>query len=240
MNKDIEVLLTKLESIAYLNAQQKDAVSRLPLHRVSFERGAEAVVEGMVMRHCCIVLSGLLHRQKTMRDGSRQILSFHPAGDIPDLQSLHLRKVDSTLTATTTSAIGMIQHDDIHALLRAHPDLTSLFWRDTLIDAARFLTWIMLVGQATAEAKMAHLFCEMYCRLKAIGLVSGAAFLFPVTQAELADAVGISIVHANRTLQQLRADALLSFNNGQVEILNWKRLSDLAQFDPSYLHLSGE
>lgn len=238
MAQEIDVLIDKLQSIGQLKPQHEEAIRRLPVQRKTLERGEDAVMEGLIMQHCCIVLSGMLSRHKTLSDGSRQILSFHPAGDIPDLQSLHLRRVDYTLSATTPTVIGLVQHSAVHALLDDQYDLTGLFWRDTLIDSARFLTWMTMIGQASAEAKMAHLFCEIFVRTRATGGAEQRTFRFPVTQAELADALGISVVHANRTLQQLRSESLLSFSNGIAEILDWDGLSSLAQFDQGYLHIS--
>jgi CRP-like cAMP-binding protein len=238
MVADIDVLLRKLRAIGHLSLEHEAALKRLPVAKLVFERGDDVVTDGTIMNHSCIVLSGMLHRHKTMKDGNRQILSFHAAGDIPDLQSLHLRKVDYTLSATTRSVVGTISHADIRAMLAEVPDLTDLLWRDTLIDSAKFLTWMMLIGQASAEARMAHLFCEIYTRLRAVGDVEGNTFQFPATQGDLADALGMSIVHANRTLQVLRAEAMLVFANGRGEILNWQRLSKLGQFDASYLHMS--
>lgn len=238
MANDIDVLIAKLSVIGKLKPEHAQALRELPIEKAQFERGGDVVMDGNIMTHSCIVLSGFLHRHKTMKDGSRQILSFHPRGDIPDLQSLHLRKVDYTLSATTRTVVGLVNHSAIRGLLRRFPDLTDLMWRDTLIDSAKFLTWMMLVGQATSEARMAHLFCETFTRLQAVGDVDGMAFDFPVTQGDLADALGMSIVHANRTLQALRSETMLAFANGKAEILDWQRLSELAQFDSSYLHLS--
>lgn len=240
MRQTMDVLIAKLASIGRLPPENEAAVRRLPFRVVELNRGEHAVMEGQEMGHCCVVLAGLLHRQKHMQDGNRQILSFHPPGDIPDLQSLHLKKVDYTLSATTPSVIGLVRHADMLAMLRDNPDLTGLFWRDTLVDSARFLTWMMLIGQASAEARMAHLFCEMYVRLKAVGDFKGQTFPFKATQADLAAALGMSIVHANRTLQELRAAGLLVFANGTAEILDWPRLSELGQFDSAYLHLSDD
>lgn len=240
MHQHIDVLLAKLASIGSLHPEHVGAIRQLPFRIAELDRGEDAVMEGQIMEHCCVVFSGLLHRHKHMQDGSRQILSFHPAGDIPDLQSLHLRKVDYTLSATAPSVIGLIRHADMHAMLDHNPGLTGLFWRDTLVDAAKFLTWMMLIGQASAEARMAHLFCEMYMRLKSVGAITGSVFPFKATQADLADALGMSIVHANRTLQELRSAGLLAFANGTAEILDWPRLRELGQFDASYLHLTDE
>lgn len=240
MSQPIDVLLAKLASIGRVLPEHEVLIRQLPMRVTQLDRGEAAVEEGQVTGHCCVVLTGLLHRQKHMQDGSRQILSFHPPGDIPDLQSLHLRKVDYTLAATTPSTIGVIRHADMLAMLRDNATLTGLFWRDTLVDAAKFLTWMMLIGQASAEARMAHLFCEMYMRLQSVGALTDMAFPFRVTQNDLADALGMSIVHANRTLQELRSADLLAFANGRAEILDWPRLRDLGQFDADYLHLADE
>ncbi|MBJ3785499.1 Crp/Fnr family transcriptional regulator [Devosia sediminis] len=240
MQEPLDVLIAKLASIGRLLPEYETAIRQLPIRVSQLDRGDDAVMEGQIMGHCCVVIEGLLQRHKHMQDGSRQILSFHPAGDIPDLQSLHLRKVDYTLSATTPTTIATIRHSDMQAMLRKHPGLTDLFWRDTLVDAAKFLTWMMLIGQASAEARMAHLFCEMFMRLKSVGTIDSFEFPFKVTQSDLADALGMSIVHANRTLQELRSAGLLIFASGQAEILDWPRLSELGQFDPAYLHLADE
>lgn len=240
MVSEIDVLISKLQAIGRLRAEHIDAIRQLPVQKTLIERGDDVVLDGHSMTHSCIVLRGMLHRHKTMQDGSRQILSFHPAGDIPDLPSLHLRKVDYTLSATTPTLVGLVEHSAIRNLLKAEPALTDLLWRDTLIDSAKFLTWMMLIGQASSEARMAHLFCEIYTRLKSVDDVEGNAFRFPATQSDLADALGMSIVHANRTLQVLRTQSMLSFANSRAEILDWNRLSALAQFDSSYLHIADE
>ena len=240
MATEIDVLISKLQAIGRLSDEHIAALRQLPIQKALIDRGHDVVLDGNIMTHSCIVLRGMLHRHKTMRDGSRQIISFHPAGDIPDLPSLHLHKVDYTLSATTQTLVGLVEHSAIRNLLKAQPALTDLLWRDTLVDAAKFLTWMMLIGQASSEARMAHLFCEIYTRLESVGDVEGKAFRFPATQADLADALGMSIVHANRTLQVLRTESMLSFANSRAEILDWNRLSALAQFDSSYLHIADE
>ena len=137
-------------------------------------------------------------------EGKRQILSFHISGDIPDLQSLHLSVMDHSLGTLIPCKLAFIQHDDLRSLMRNHPRLGDLFWRDTLIDAAVFRQWVVNVGRRQALARMAHLLCELLVRLRAVELVEDHAFDLPVTQAELADALGISNVHVNRVLQDLR------------------------------------
>ena len=131
-------------------------------------------------------------------------MSFYIPGDIPDLQSLHLEVMDHSLATVVTSKVAFIPHEVVRSFLRAHPRIADVFWRDTLIDAAVFREWVVNVGRRDAYARIAHVLCEVYVRLRAVGLVNGQAFEMPITQAELGDATGLSTVHVNRTLQELR------------------------------------
>jgi CRP-like cAMP-binding protein len=118
--------------------------------------------------------------------------------------------------------------------------LAQAFWRESLIDAAMFRQWISVLGRRSARGKLAHLFCELFVRLHAVGLASDYACRLPLTQSDLADALGMSAVHINRTLQELRADRLIKFRAGQLIILAWDRLKEIAEFDPGYLHLRND
>ena len=164
-------------------------------------------------------------RYKLLPGGRRQIMSFHIPGDIPDLQSLHLEIMDHGLATVVASKVAFIPHDAVRSFLRAHPRIADVFWRDTLIDAAVFREWVVNVGRRDAYARLAHVMCEVYVRLRAIGLVNGQAFEMPITQAELGDATGLSTVHVNRTIQELRGNGLISTpKSGRVVIEDWDRL----------------
>jgi CRP-like cAMP-binding protein len=233
----VESAIRKLESIGELSADDREALRTLPLRVVELGRGDDAAHDGSVPSECCLLVDGFMHRYKMLADGRRQILAFHTPGDIPDLQSLHLRTLDHSLAATTRSIVGFIRHEDLRALIRKRPSLGDLFWRDTLIDAGIFRAWITSLGQRPAREHLAHFFCETFIRLKAIGLTADHQCDLPFTQTEIGDAVGMSTVHVNRTLQELRAERLIELRAGTLKILDWKRLKDLAQFDPTYLHL---
>jgi CRP-like cAMP-binding protein len=165
-------------------------------------------------------------------------MSFHIPGDIPDLQSLHLEVMDHSLATVVASKVAFIPHEVVRAFLRAHPRIADVFWRDTLIDAAVFREWVVNVGRRDAYARISHVLCEVYVRLRAVGLVNGQSFEMPITQAELGDATGMSTVHVNRTLQELRGHGLISTpKNGRVVIEDWDRLQEAGEFDPTYLHI---
>ena len=152
----------------------------------------------------------------------------------PDLQSLDLEVMDHSLATVVASKVAFIPHEVVRAFLRAHPRIADVFWRDTLIDAAVFREWVVNVGRRDAYARIAHVLCEVYVRLRAVGLVNGQA-----TQAELGDATGISTVHVNRTLQELRGHGLISTpKSGRVVIEDWDRLQEAGEFDPTYLHIT--
>lgn len=236
MSKAIRALIHRLESVGTLSAAARDVIAALPLTERSHLKGEEIVADGEVSTHCCLVVSGYVYRSKLLPSGSRQIFSLHMLGDIPDLHSLHLPKMDHNLAAMSDSRVAYIAHSEINKALEQAPELIGLFWRTTLIDSAAFRAWLLMLGQADASTRMAHLFCEMFTRAAMAGLAEGSSFPLPLTQNDLADYLGISLVHANRTLQDLRSSGVLEFQHQTATILRWNELRAMGQFDPAYLH----
>jgi CRP-like cAMP-binding protein len=230
-------LIRKLESIAPLAPEEKAALLRLPLRLRAVPAHQDIIREGDVPSECCLIVAGFACRYNVTAQGRRQILSFHVSGDIPDLQGLHLSVMDHSVAPLVPSQLAYIQHDDLHALMCNHPRLVGPFWRDTLVDAAMFRQWTLNVGRRQAPARLAHLLCELLVRLRAVELVEDHAFNLPVTQAELADALGISNVHVNRVLQDLRGQGLISLHGHTLKVLDWEGLKTVGEFDPTYLHL---
>jgi CRP-like cAMP-binding protein len=117
--------------------------------------------------------------------------------------------------------------------------LGDVFWRETLIDASIFREWMLCIGRHSATEHMAHLLREFVVRLKAMGLVGDdKSFAYPITQAEVGDALGITNVHVRRVLQDIREKSLIAWERGRVTVLDWDGLVALGEFDPSYLHLT--
>jgi CRP-like cAMP-binding protein len=200
--------------------------------------GADIVREHDRPSQCCLVLSGWLCRYKLLPGGKRQILSVHIPGDIPDLHSLHLTVMDHNLGTLTAGTVGFLPHNPLRELCRANPRLAALLWRETLIDSSVFREWMVGLGRRTAYARIAHLMCEFYLRLQSVGLAEDWAFELPLTQVQLADALGLSAVHVNRSLKELRADGLIVQRGNLVTIPDWGALNEAAEFDPTYLHLN--
>src|SRR5215211_7192452 len=153
----------------------------------------------------CLLLSGFACVYKMTAQGKRQIVSFVIAGDIPDLQSLHLKVLDNSVSTISPCRVGFITHDDLRSICERYPRIAAAFWRETLIDAAIFREWVMNVGQREGISRMAHVLCELVVRLKAVDLVEDHSCDLPITRIEFADALGFSPVHVNRVLQQMRA-----------------------------------
>ncbi|HET9354563.1 MAG TPA: helix-turn-helix domain-containing protein, partial [Sphingomicrobium sp.] len=114
---------------------------------------------------------------------------------------------------------------------------TMAFWRDTVVDGSVLAKWNSALGRRSAKARLAHLLCEMGIRFETVGLGKGDEFDFPITQSQLADVLGVTAVHLNRTIQALRMDGLLVTRGSLYHLPDPGRLRRLAQFDPSYLLL---
>jgi CRP-like cAMP-binding protein len=230
-------LIVKLESMAPLSDEERQAIVALPMTVRHIREDHDIVRDRDRPSQCCLILEGFACRNKVLEGGRRQILSFHIPGDIPDLQSLHLEIMDHNLSTLVPCKVGFIQHQTVRNFIRGHPRIGDIFWRDTLIDAAVFREWVTNVGRREAYGRIAHLLCELYVRLRTIGFANGREFGLPLTQAELADATGMTTVHVNRSLQKLRRDGLIRSGKRSVVIEDWDGLQAAAEFDPTYLHL---
>lgn len=231
------LLIRKLESIATLTVAERQAIQSLPVRSHTLDAHQDIVRDGDRPSHCCLILDGWAARYKLLSGGKRQILSFHIAGDIPDLQSLHIHTIDHSLATLTKASVAFIPHESLRELTESFPSVGALLWRDTLIDAATFRAWMTGMGRRQALERMAHLFCELYLKLQAVGLAEDFRYRLPVTQVDLADALGLTPVHVNRTLQDMRSRALIELRNHTLVIEAWDELLRVSEFDPTYLHL---
>ena len=234
-------LIRKLESVFTVSDEERQALIKLPMHIIEIRPDQDIVREGDRPSRCCLVLEGFACTSKIIEDGNRQIMNFHIAGDIPDLQSLHLTVLDSSLETITACTVGFIEHEKVHDLCRSNYRIASALWRETLIDASIFREWMASIGQRDAYSRIAHLLCEMLVRMRAVGL-SGEdhSCHFPISQGKIADAQGLSAVHVNRILQELRSAKLISLKGGVLTALDWEGLKEAAEFDPAYLHLENQ
>ena len=230
-------MVRKLESTFSLSDDERKALETLPMQVVVIKEDQDLVREGDHPSRSCLILSGFAATYKVTGEGKRQIVSFNIAGDIPDLQSLHLRVLDNGISTLSPCRVGFIPHEALRDICNRYPRLASAFWRETLIDASIFREWVLNVGRRDAYTRMAHVLCELVVRLRAVGLVVDHSCDLPITQAEFADALGVTTVHVNRVLQQMRTEGLIELKGDRLNIPDWDKLKQAGEFDPTCLHL---
>ena len=231
--------LNKIEKRAPLSCAARAAFLALPTRERTFGTYRDIVREGDRTTHSCFIKSGLVSRYKTLRSGARAIVSFHIRGDKVDLQSSLVLIADHGIRTHVPTTIIEYQHDDLLRIAADYPEVARAFWFDTLIDSSIFREWTLNVGRRTARERIAHLLLEMAWRMREAGLIDGHTMVLPISQADLADAVGISPVHINRSLQALRAEGLIRTYGKTVVIEKWDEMAELSDFTPVYMHPEG-
>lgn len=215
-------------------------IESLPHRRRSFPKGSQLVVEHSRPTESCLVINGLTAREVILSDGSRQISAMHVPGDFVDLHAFLLKVMDHSVVALTECEAIFVPHTELLRISEQSPHLTRLLWLSTLIDGAIQRAWIASMGRRSPLAHISHLLCEMYLRLKVTGLVESESFDFAIPQSDLADIMGLSIVHVSRTLKALPETQFVEWDGKQVRMLDYGSLADLADFDPTYLNLHQE
>lgn len=185
-----------------------------------------------------LLINGWVARFSVLRDGRRSFTQLSVAGDFIDLHSLLMKPMDHGVVALTDCVTAAAPHTRLVELSETHPHLTRLLWLDTVVDGAIHREWLHRLGTQNALGRTAHLLCELQARLALVGLAGPEGFDFPLTQIELADCLGLSAVHANRTLMELRRLGLIAWRPGHAKILDRTGLIELAEFDPRYLRLN--
>jgi CRP-like cAMP-binding protein len=206
----------------------------------TFAAGSEILRTDERVSTSCLLSEGWAARSKLLRDGSRQITSIHIPGDFVDLHAFLLHKMDHSVVALVPCRIALVPHENLKRISEKQPHLSRLFWVNTVVDGAIHRNWLTALGRLPAANRMAQLVCEIYTRLAAVGLAKDLEFDLPLTQPVVADALGLSLVHVSRSLQEIRRLELLTWRSRTVKILDWDRLAEFAEFDPTYLSLTPE
>jgi CRP-like cAMP-binding protein len=234
------LLVRKMEAFVRLSDDDTAALDKIwnrTRHAVSVQ--SDIIGEGDPPRVIRVLLSGWACRYKSLADGRRQITGFFLPGDIFDLNSFVLKKMDHSIRALSPVRYVSLSPVEFEKLTFDRPRIMQALWWETLVSAAIQREWTVNLGQRSALERLAHLLCELHVRLKVIGLVLNDTFDFPVTQLELADALGMTAVHVSRTLKTLRSRDLIRLEDRQLQILDFRELCHIAMFDANYLHLDG-
>ena len=231
------MLLRKLEQVMVLSETERQTISELP-ERVLHVKPREDIVDTSRPTSVRLILTGIACRYTLLGNGHRQITAFLVPGDFCDLRALIMGDMDHAVSALGPCELAVVPHHRLFAAIKDHPRLALAFWSDTLVDAAIHRDWVANVGRRSAYERMAHLLCEIWFRLKSVGLSMEHSFELPATQGDLGDATGLSQVHVNRTMGKLREDGLIRLSKGRVvQLPDWERLTEVAEFDPAYLRV---
>jgi CRP-like cAMP-binding protein len=230
----------KLEAFAKLSADDRAALAGIIAGIRYIEARHDLICEGDPPRNVHLVLEGWGCRYKQLPDGKRQIANFLVTGDFCDLNMHILEAMDHSIGAITRLKVAVISPDEMDALTMGRPGITRALWWHELVGAAIEREWTLNLGQRSAYERIGHLLVELYVRLRTVGRAHDGRCDFPLTQNDLADATGLTSVHVNRTLQELRRDGLIRLERKQLEILDLHRLMRASMFNSYYLHLDRE
>jgi CRP-like cAMP-binding protein len=236
VSKGLQVLVRKLKEHSRLTIEDLAAINSLSHSVRKLESNEDLIRQGDDPDVSALVLSGMVARYHLLQNGARQYLSFHLTGDMPDSQALFIEKMDHAVCAIGPALIASIPHKELLSTFKRRPSVAFAIWRETLIDASIFREAITNNSARTRPARMAHLFCELFYRARASGLAQGNTFAAPISLVQLGETLGMSIATVNRSLQGLRTSRTMEFQRGVIQIKNWERLVEIAQFNPSYLH----
>lgn len=192
---------------------------------------------GEELNSSLILIDGWMARSKDLESGERQVTELHIAGDFADLHGFTLKRLDHDIMTLTACTVAVVPHDRLREITTRYAHLCRVYWFLTNVDGAIHREWALSLGQRSAISRMAHLFCELYARLELIGRTHGNSYELPLTQRELSECLGLTVVHANRTLQELRRRGIVELENRRLTIVNRSALERVAEFDPSYLYL---
>ena len=228
-------LALKLKSFTDLSEKETSAIDALHKRSKKFVAGEDMVSQGLCDQSAYILTSGWACSYKILEDGQRQIVDFQIPGDFLGLRSILLNVSDHSIEPVTDIEAVKITSNDIVETVANTPKLAvAMLWAMSR-DEAMVVEHLVGLGRRDAAQRVAHFFLELGVRLSLVGLASKDGYFCGLTQYLLADALGLTAVHVNRTLRQLREDGLLTFRDGLVSFDNYQRLVSFAQFDPGYM-----
>ncbi len=235
----INALVRKLERFETFDNLERDAIDQLCAAAV-LVRGDDLIGVGGVPGTIPVLLSGFAYRFKLLSDGRRQIHGLFVAGDLcRHLYGYLLPQSECAIRTLTPCLVAAVPCTTLLAVMDAYPRIARALWTNMVVDDALVREWVVSLGRRTAYERMAHLFCEVFLRLQAVGQTDGLTCELPLTQMDLGDLMGLSTVHVNRVLQQLRRDGIIALKGSQLSIRDIAVLARAADLDPAYLRLDG-
>ena len=231
-------LTRRLEEYTHLTDADRAELARLCVQaNHTFQAHRDLIREGDAPRSVFVILEGWACHYRTLENGRRQIVDFAIPGDLCDLNVFILDRMDHSIGAITRLKVAEVGRDVLHRVVINFPNITTAFWWAELVSKSIHREWIVNVAQRSAAQRIAHLLCEMFLRLESVGLTDGFSCDFPLTQTEIAETTGLTAVHVNRTLQQLRREGLIILERRKLSIPDMLALQSAGLFNPEYLHI---
>lgn len=228
--------LDKLLTFGTLDAETASAVEAATSQARSLPAKHDLIREGDRPGPVFVVLEGWACRYKILPSGTRQILAFLMPGDCCDLHIGLLGEMDHGIQTVTSARVATISREVMDELMDRHPSFARAMYITQLVDEGTMRSWITSMGRRTSIERVAHLMCELYLRGRHIGLANEAGFALPLSQIMLADALGMTPVHLNRVLKELRLHGAMALKRGSLSITDPAKLTRIAGFDDNYLH----
>jgi CRP-like cAMP-binding protein len=231
-------LTMKLEQFTRFEGSERMRLDELIQHPgKDYARGSKIIREGEKVDTVHLVVKGLAARSKTLRDGTRQLMAFLVPGDLCDVEVFVLEGMDHDIVAMSDTTCVLVPAVEMEKLLTESSKLTKALWWSTMTDSAVLREWIVNHGSRDAYARIAHLFCELLIRYRLIGEGLDNSINFPLSQEELSEATGMTPIHVNRMLQKLRSEGVVELSRKILTVLDFDRLSEIADYEARYLHL---
>lgn len=237
MSDELAPWFQKLSRVGRLSEEDKRALSEIVRDVADVPADADLKMQGERPEVVHLVLDGLACRYKVLEDGRRQIVGFMVPGDTCDTHVSLLRCMDHSIATLCSGRIATLRGNELARITAERPALAQLLWISALVDQAILREWLVNVGRRDAFERVSHLLWELFLRYATVGRINGDTFSLPLTQQELADALGLSAVHVNRTIQRLKNEGLIEIAGGRLTILRPAELQAISGFNPDYLHI---
>lgn len=232
-------LVRKLGAFVSLSEAELAVLDGLYKRRRTFFAGSDLVHQGRSDQAAYILVSGWACSYKILKDGQRQIVDFQIPGDFLGLRSVLLKLSDHSVEPVSEIEATEVMLPDLLEAFAQTPRLaTAVLWAVSR-DEAMVVEHLVNIGRRGAAERMAHFLLELESRLALVGMGDKSGYACPLTQSLLADALGLSAIHVNRVLRQLREDGMVTFRDGFVAFDNYRKLADYAEFDSAYLDQVG-
>jgi CRP-like cAMP-binding protein len=229
--------IRKLENFAPLSSEDRRVLAEATSQSRHVPARTDIIAEGQRADDVHLVVEGFACRYKILPDGKRHIMAYLVPGDLCDVHMFILKAMDHSISTLSECRVVDVPHDCILRMLE-RPAIARALWWSALVDEATLREWLVNIGGRPGEQRLAHLLCELLMRLQTVGLADGNSYELPITQSELGETVGLTLVHINRVLQRLRARELITLRNRRLVINDAQALKAFSEFNPNYLHLA--